>query len=104
MGPADRLPFGVLLRRCRLAAGRTQAALAELSGLSERAISDLERDPKRLPRLESVALLADALKLSPQERAALLTAARPQVVTVPAFPADGSWREPPVALHGPRYN
>jgi non-specific serine/threonine protein kinase len=68
----------MLLRRFRLAAGRTQTTLAERSGLSERAINDLERDPKRLPRLESVRLLADALGLSPQDRAALLAAARPQ--------------------------
>jgi predicted ATPase/transcriptional regulator with XRE-family HTH domain len=109
MSSADHLPFGALLRRLRLAAGRTQAALAELSGLSERAINDLERDPKRLPRLESVALLADALRLSPQERAELLAAARPDVarpdvVGISALLADGSRLEPPVAPLGPRHN
>jgi predicted ATPase/transcriptional regulator with XRE-family HTH domain len=75
--------FGALLRRFRLAVGLTQAALAEHSGLSERAINDLERDPHRAPRLESVNLLAEALKLSPDERTQLLTAARPHAVHAP---------------------
>ena len=70
--------FGALLRRYRLAEGLTQTALAERAGLSERAVNDLERDPRRTPRLESVRLLADALRLSPEERARLLAAARPQ--------------------------
>jgi predicted ATPase/transcriptional regulator with XRE-family HTH domain len=109
MSSVDHLPFGVLLRRLRLAAGRTQAALAELSGLSERAINDLERDPKRLPRLESVALLANALRLSPQDRAELLVAARPDMTcTVGAgaspLPIDGSQLKPPAASQGPRHN
>lgn len=73
----DRVPFGVLLRRLRLAAGLSQAALASRAGLSERAVNDLERDAKRLPRLETVTLLAKALGLAREERAALLAAARP---------------------------
>ena len=69
--------FGELLRRHRLAAGLTQEALAERAGLSAKAVSDLERDPARTPRLETVGLLADALGAGPDERAALLAAARP---------------------------
>lgn len=69
--------FGALLRRHRLAAGLTQEALAERTGLSAKAISDLERDPARTPRLASVTLLADALRLEPDGRASLLAAARP---------------------------
>ncbi|HEX8727415.1 MAG TPA: helix-turn-helix transcriptional regulator, partial [Ktedonobacterales bacterium] len=65
MSRSQDATFGALLRRFRLAAGLTQAALAEHAGLSERAINDLERDPHRAPRLESVNLLAEALKLSP---------------------------------------
>jgi transcriptional regulator with XRE-family HTH domain len=69
--------FGELLRQRRQAAGLTQEALADRAGVSAKAVSDLERDPARTPRLESVGLLADALGLSPAERAALLAAARP---------------------------
>ena len=74
--------FGELLRQRRLAAGLTQETLAERAGVSAKAISDLERDPDRTPRLDTVGLLADALDLGPAERASLLAAARP--------PASGS--------------
>ena len=69
--------FGALLKQHRLAAGLTQEALAERAGLSPKAISDLERDPARSPRLGTVALLGDALGLNPEHRTALLAAARP---------------------------
>jgi len=78
MGPAS-LPFAALLKRHRLAAGLTQEALAERAGLSARAVSDLERDGGRTPRLETIALLADALGLTPEQRAALLAGARPDM-------------------------
>jgi DNA-binding XRE family transcriptional regulator len=42
-------PFGVLLYGHRVAAGLSQAELAERAGLSARAISDLERGARRLP-------------------------------------------------------
>jgi len=71
--------FGVLLKRLRLAAGLTQEALAEWAGLSVKALSELERDPARTPRLESVTLRAEALGLAAEERALLLATARPQV-------------------------
>ncbi|HVK26116.1 MAG TPA: helix-turn-helix domain-containing protein [Actinokineospora sp.] len=67
--------FGQALRRLRLAAGLTQEALADRAGVSPRAVSDLERDPHRTPRLDTVTLLADAL--GPQARPDLLAAARP---------------------------
>ena len=76
--------FGSLLKRLRLAAGLTQDALAERAGVSTRAVSDLERDPTRLPRLETVALLADALGVGPDDRARLLAAARPSNDVPPA--------------------
>jgi transcriptional regulator with XRE-family HTH domain len=73
----DILRFGALLRRYRLAAGLTQEALAERAGLSARAVSDLERDAARLPRLETVALLGKALALKAAELTTLRAAARP---------------------------
>lgn len=69
--------FGRLLRQERLAAGLTQEALAEHAGISANAVSDLERVPHRRPRLATVKLLADALGVDEERRAALLAAARP---------------------------
>ena len=66
-----------MLKRQRLSAGLTQEALAERAGLSPKAVSDLERDPARSPRLGTVTLLADALAADPDARAELLAAARP---------------------------
>ena len=77
MAGRDQSPFGAALRRHRLAAGLTQEALAERAQLSAKAVSDLERDPTRCPRLTTVALLVDALALSADDRALLLAAARP---------------------------
>ncbi|HSK96732.1 MAG TPA: tetratricopeptide repeat protein [Euzebyales bacterium] len=77
-------PFGAVLKRLRLAAGMTQEALADKARLSAKAVSDLERDPSRRPRLTTVALLADALALSNGDRAALLAAARPEDMPSPA--------------------
>jgi predicted ATPase/DNA-binding XRE family transcriptional regulator len=70
-------PFGVLLRRLRVAAGLTQEELAERSQVSERAIRHLERDGERTPRLQTVRLLAQALELGGEAQARLLAAARP---------------------------
>jgi DNA-binding XRE family transcriptional regulator len=44
-----RGPFGLLLRRHRVAAGLSQKELAEKAGLSRRGISDLERGEWRIP-------------------------------------------------------
>jgi len=63
--------FGALLKRYRLAAGLTQEELAEHANLSVRAISDLERGLKTTPRRDTVELLAEALGLSEEDRAAL---------------------------------
>ena len=77
MAGPDAVSFAALLKRQRLAAGLTQEALAERAGLSAKAVSDLERDPARTPRLGTVTLLADALGADPERRAELLAAARP---------------------------
>ena len=69
--------FGIQLRHWRLAAGLTQEALAERAGVSAKAVSELERDLDRTPRLETVTLLADALELDAAGRASFLAAARP---------------------------
>jgi len=69
--PSPAPLFGQLLRRYRRAAGLTQEELAERAGISARAVSDLERGENRAPRRDTLDLLADALHLSVEERAAL---------------------------------
>ncbi len=75
--PPIPLAFGTLLKGLRLGAGLTQEALAERAGLSAKAVSELERNPTRPPRLATVTLLADALRLASEERTRLFAAARP---------------------------
>ncbi|HKG26955.1 MAG TPA: helix-turn-helix transcriptional regulator, partial [Thermomicrobiales bacterium] len=77
MAPESRDTFADALKRLRLAAGLTQEALAERAGISAKAVSDLERGFGRSPRLTTVTLLADALRLDPDQRARLLASARP---------------------------
>lgn len=69
-------PFGVVLKRFRLAAGLTHEALAERASLGARTISDLERGVSRAPRADTVALLVAALDLSLEQRLLLEAAAR----------------------------
>ncbi len=60
--------FGELLKHARRTAGLSQEALAARTGLSARAISDLERKVNRTPRASTMKLLVAALPLSAQER------------------------------------
>jgi predicted ATPase/transcriptional regulator with XRE-family HTH domain len=86
MATRDLPGFGDLLRRHRTAAALSQEELAERAGVSVRALSDLERSVHRAPRLETVRMLADALGLGENERAGLLTAARPELPSVATMP------------------
>ena len=63
--------FSVLLRRYRVAAGVSQETLAERAGLSSQAVSAIERGERRAPRRETVAALARALALNPEQLSAL---------------------------------
>ena len=76
MGSDQPQPFGALLRRYRREAGLTQEELAERARLSKRGISDLERGARRLPRSDTVDLLAGALSLDATQRAELASAVR----------------------------
>src|SRR5438552_12762808 len=98
MAAAQTLAFGDLLRRYREAAGLTQEALAERARLSARAISDLERGVKHTPRHDTVALLAEALRLSTQERATFVAAARPLDDSSPARSRTGTTPRPSSVL------
>jgi transcriptional regulator with XRE-family HTH domain len=68
--------FGEALQRHRHARRLTQAELAERAGLSERAISDLERGLRRSPQRATVRLLVDALGLASHEAESFELAAR----------------------------
>jgi predicted ATPase/DNA-binding XRE family transcriptional regulator len=61
-----------LLRLFRHRAALSQDELADRSGVSARTISDLERGQRRSAHFETLRLLADALGLSPEDRARLI--------------------------------
>jgi tetratricopeptide (TPR) repeat protein len=67
--------FGVRLSAGRRSAGLSQEELAERSGLSVRAIGNLERGRTRWPYPDSVVRLADALRLRGHERTQFIAAA-----------------------------
>ncbi len=90
MTKGDPSSFGDLLRRMRTAAAFSQEELAERAGLSVRAVSDLERGAHQAPRLATMRLIADALRLEAAGRASLIAAARPAEAASPLIPASGS--------------
>src|SRR5919198_6679981 len=75
MAAGQFVTFGALLRQYRRAAGLTQEALAERAGVTAQAISALERGFRRRPHPSTVRLLAAALRLHAQDRAAFEAAA-----------------------------
>ncbi len=85
--------FGVLLRQYRETAALSQELLAERAGLSIRGVSDLERGARSTPRLETVAMLAEALNLSDADRAALLAA---RGAHANDHPSPSTWPDLPV--------
>jgi len=68
--------FAVALRRARHDAGLTLEQLAEASGVSVRALSDVERGRALGPQRRTVALIADALKLDGVRRDEFVALAR----------------------------
>ncbi|GIF57985.1 ATP-binding protein [Asanoa iriomotensis] len=77
--------FAELLRRHRAGSGLGQRELARRSGLSERAIRDLERGV-RAPRTHSARLVAGALELAGDDLSAFLAAAVPGASVPDATP------------------
>src|SRR5579884_1257596 len=75
MSTVRQLTFGELVRRHRLAAGLTQAELAERAGISIRSVSETERNLSR-PHAYTISRLADALALSGADRASFEVSAR----------------------------
>ncbi|BAL90553.1 putative AfsR-family transcriptional regulator [Actinoplanes missouriensis 431] len=70
--------FGASLRSLRRSAGLTIEQLAEASGVSGRAISDMERGHSRAPQTRTLAALAKGLGLGDDRLAVLEDAAREQ--------------------------
>jgi transcriptional regulator with XRE-family HTH domain len=71
--PSD---LGELVRTFRHNAGLTLEDLAARSGVSVRAISDMERGRSRNPHARTVTALADALRVADDERKLMQAAAR----------------------------
>ena len=90
----------MLLRRHRMAAGLTQEELAERSGLSVRAISNIERGRTAGPYSRSVRMLADALSLPDHAREQLLQAARITQADQPEGPSRSGPTLQPDAVPG----
>jgi transcriptional regulator with XRE-family HTH domain len=81
-------PFAELLQRHRHAARLSQQELARLSGLSERAISGLERGATARPRRHSARAVATALDLTGTALTTFLPAAQGDGPAVAAPPAE----------------
>jgi transcriptional regulator with XRE-family HTH domain len=94
--------LGALLRGRRHEAGLTQEELARKSGLSVRAISDLERGRSTRPYPRTARMLADAMALAGGDRDELLRAARDgRGAAGPAAasePASGAPRQLPAGI------
>ncbi|MGW1512522.1 helix-turn-helix domain-containing protein [Streptomyces sp. NPDC002394] len=100
--------FGTVLRGLRQRDRLTMEELAEASGVSVRAIGDMERGRSLVPQRRTVVALAEGLGLTDDEREALLTtarAARPTrtvaaagTVVPPRSVGDFTGREPELAL------
>ncbi|MFE1377934.1 NB-ARC domain-containing protein [Streptomyces sp. NPDC058740] len=67
--------FGVVLRGLRRRVRLTMEELSEASGVSVRAIGDMERGRSRVPQRRTVVALAEGLRLGDAEREALLAVA-----------------------------
>ncbi|GGZ03440.1 SARP family transcriptional regulator [Streptomyces olivaceoviridis] len=78
----DRTTFGRLLRAARRRSLFTLESLAEASGVSVRAISDMERG-KSLPRQATLGELMDALELDEADRRRLVQASARRTWQVP---------------------
>ncbi|WP_246128134.1 helix-turn-helix domain-containing protein, partial [Amycolatopsis rhizosphaerae] len=74
-GCVNETGFGALLLRHRQAAGLTQAELAERSGVSVRALRELERGRAQAAQRRSAEALADALELDGEQRKRFLDSA-----------------------------
>jgi predicted ATPase/transcriptional regulator with XRE-family HTH domain len=77
IGPmSSRATLASLLKSCRNRLGLTQAELAERAGISERAVSDMERGLRRVVYADTAHRLVHALELSERDAARFEAVAR----------------------------
>ncbi len=86
--------FPHTLRAFRLRAGLSQEALAERSGISTRAISDMERGLRKRPHPDTIRRIAAALELSDEDRAGLLFFGRLESTTTPTVSPERGFQVP----------
>ena len=91
--------LGESLRAFRTAAALTQEQLAERAGISVQAIAALENGRSRRPYPHTLSAIGDALRLSPEQRAALAAAVPKRAAPDPSRPA-ASILPPPSELIG----
>jgi tetratricopeptide (TPR) repeat protein/transcriptional regulator with XRE-family HTH domain len=91
--------FAELLQQLRAESGLTQEELAQVSGLSPRTVSDLERGIHRSAHQDTARLLADALGLAGPARGLFVAAARGKVPVADVLAArqDSPAGPPPAA-------
>lgn len=100
-GPSS---FGTMLRHGRVAAGLTQEALAERSGLGVRSIQGLERGETQ-PRRDTLRRLSAALQLSAEQFAAFARAGQPAPrLRHPPSPNSGAVGRDRATAPGRRHN
>ncbi|MER7431770.1 tetratricopeptide repeat protein [Nonomuraea rubra] len=90
VGEMAEREFGSLLRELRTAAQMTLEELSEASGVSGRAIGNMERGKVGSPQRRTAEALADGLNLNEQDRARLLATVktRPRAGALAQLPAD----------------
>jgi transcriptional regulator with XRE-family HTH domain len=93
--------LGKMLRHHRLVAGLSQEELAERAALSVHSISNFERGATHAPHKDTVRLLAQALRLSPDDEAALLAAAQ---VSRRRYPVNGAASDATLPRQRPLYH
>jgi transcriptional regulator with XRE-family HTH domain len=81
MSEQPAIEYAELLRKLRAEAGLTQDELAAAAGVSPRTVSDLERGINLTPRRATAGLLADALRLTGDQREQFLAARRRPAAT-----------------------
>jgi DNA-binding SARP family transcriptional activator len=92
---------GELLRAYRLAAGLTQDQVANSSGLSVRAVRDLESGVTRRPRRRSIERIADILALGDEQRLELIRSYTAGTVSAPTVAILGPLTVTPEEVHTP---
>ncbi|MER0241068.1 helix-turn-helix domain-containing protein [Streptomyces sp. HSW2009] len=93
--------FGPLLRGLRLRAGFSQEELAHASGVSVRALADMERGRTRGPQRRTIEALAHGLALTADEARDLAGAAAPGRAGAQATTAQATTAQGPAPAAGP---